>query len=249
MWWIKNNREECAEFYRIAIRLADKAPDKERKKKVLATIATPDGNGIAGVGPKLIGDIIDDVGQEANSNLKQLQEPNFCSMSSNGDLNVPPSSIAHQKVRSDGTFLPPAARATGIAFGPLSTTLTQEQAERLLTVGGERCDCCNKSRRELGLKHLLNCARCKKTYYCGKECQRKQWTAGHKELCRKPGQIKPGDYVRLNAIQSKPEINAQVVEVVKEDAQTEGRWELRIPGGDRSISIAAAKMEQLRPLK
>jgi len=27
------------------------------------------------------------------------------------------------------------------------------------------------------------CAKCKKVHYCGKDCQRKDWKSGHKEIC------------------------------------------------------------------
>ena len=98
------------------------------------------------------------------------------------------------------------------------------------------------------MTHLHACSRCRKAYYCGAECQRKQWKGGHRRHCRKPGQIEPGDYVRLNGLQARPEMNGMVVQVIREAAQP-GRWETRIPGGDRSVSIAQEKMEQLRPLK
>lgn len=234
----------------MAIRIADKTPDKERRKKVVAATVTPDGNAIASVGPKLVGIILDEIREEANTNLKRLEAPNMFRMNLNGEGSVPVVTPAvQQQMRSDGTSFPATARTTVIASGPLAINLTKEQAERLLTVGGERCDCCNKSREEVGLNHLLYCGRCKKAYYCSEECQKTQWKSGHKKYCREPGQIKQGDYVRLNGIQSRPEINGQVVEIIGEDSRTEGRWQVRIPGGERSISIAATKMEQLRPLK
>ena len=33
-------------------------------------------------------------------------------------------------------------------------------------------------------KRLRACARCKCTFYCGKECQTSHWRAGHKNCCR-----------------------------------------------------------------
>lgn len=239
LYFIANSREEAAAFYRDAIKLADTAPEKERKRMVTATITTPDGNAVTGVGPRLVGEIIDDIRKRANDNLKIMEGKNVA--------RIPPQQAP--RMRSDGTALPPAARKTRISFGPLGTSLTQEQAGRMLSVGGEECDQCKKTREELSLTHLDTCSRCKRAYYCGKDCQTKAWKAGHKRACRAPREVKPRDYVRLNGIQSIPEMNGEIVQVIRADPVHEGRWEVTIPGGDRSISIATGKMEQLRPLK
>ena len=127
--------------------------------------------------------------------------------------------------------------------------LTLEEMDQLLKVGGERCDCCGKSREELGKTLLEYCTACKKAYYCGEDCQKKQWKAGHKKWCRKPGVFKPGDYIRLNGLQSKPELNGSLMRVVGEDPNNKGRWEVKVQGATKSISVSSEKMEQLRPLK
>lgn len=72
-------------------------------------------------------------------------------------------------------------------------------AERLWSIGGKSCDCCKKTLEELGVTTLDCCSRCLKAYYCSKSCARKQWRAGHKQACRKKGEIKPGDVMRLQA--------------------------------------------------
>ena len=38
--------------------------------------------------------------------------------------------------------------------------------------------------QEPALRTFLPCARCRAVVYCGKDCQRKDWKAGHKERCR-----------------------------------------------------------------
>ena len=43
-------------------------------------------------------------------------------------------------------------------------------------------DCKNCGEKE---KELLKCSRCKKVYYCGADCQRKNWPS-HKLICSKP---------------------------------------------------------------
>ena len=132
----------------MAIRIADKTPDKESEKQVMATNFTPDGKGI--LGSKQVGTVLDDVRQEARDNLRRLEEPNMFPYGT-GDTSFP-QPVAHQALRSDGTPFPQTVRTTSIAMGPLATTLTKEQTERLLTVGGERCDYCNKTRQKLDKK-------------------------------------------------------------------------------------------------
>lgn len=57
------------------------------------------------------------------------------------------------------------------------------------------CEGCKKSRSDLGLPYFRVCKRCKIAYYCSPECQRKAWTEyGHKDMCRKKGEFKPGDF-------------------------------------------------------
>ena len=89
----------------------------------------------------------------------------------------------------------------------------------------------------------------KRPFYCSSACQRKQWRAGHKEACRKPGQIENGDYVRLTGLQSKPYLNGTVVQVIRPLPDQPGRFEVRIHGGTISVTIAKEKLQQLSPLK
>jgi choline dehydrogenase-like flavoprotein len=69
-YWLSKNREEMAAYYREAIKLADKTLNKERKRKVLTTKVTPDGNRITGLEFKLVGDVIDDIKMRAHDNLE-----------------------------------------------------------------------------------------------------------------------------------------------------------------------------------
>jgi len=51
------------------------------------------------------------------------------------------------------------------------------------TVGASECDGgCGKLERRPG--EFSQCSRCKKTKYCGKDCQTKHWKAGHKKECK-----------------------------------------------------------------
>ena len=72
-----------------------------------------------------------------------------------------------------------------------------------LSGGGEACDNCGRTRRELGMPTLRCCSRCGLAYYCSVECQTKHWKGGqgqgggHKSACRKRGQMEVGDIVRV----------------------------------------------------
>jgi hypothetical protein len=273
LYWIAKDREEAAAFYRDCLEIATTSTSstsststsksktkpttntdknkKERRKKILASITTPRG-GVT-IGLRLVGEIMDEIQKQASNNLKILEQHNLPELwnttTTINNMVLLGGQEPQRRLRSDGTPLPSAIRLTRVSRGPLPTDLTKEQAGHLLSVGGDQCDGCHQTRIELGMDHLKSCARCRRTFYCCGECQKKQWKAGHKQYCRKPGQVKPGDYVRLNGIESRPEVNGEVVQVVRADPKQEGRWETRIPGGDSSISIASEKMELLRPLK
>mmetsp|Transcript_15165 Transcript_15165/g.21537 ORF Transcript_15165/g.21537 Transcript_15165/m.21537 type:complete len:409 (-) Transcript_15165:215-1441(-) len=47
----------------------------------------------------------------------------------------------------------------------------------------QRCANCNKV--EPGLGEFKRCIQCKTVVYCGKDCQKKHWKAGHKKVCVK----------------------------------------------------------------
>ena len=49
---------------------------------------------------------------------------------------------------------------------------------------------CNVCQQEEG--ELLRCSRCKKVYYCGQECQKKDW-AEHKQTCKKMNESSEGN--------------------------------------------------------
>jgi hypothetical protein len=49
-------------------------------------------------------------------------------------------------------------------------------------LSNRECHVCKKSEVDIG-KKLKNCARCKVTQYCSRECQLKDWKSGHKKLC------------------------------------------------------------------
>ncbi|CAJ1946425.1 unnamed protein product [Cylindrotheca closterium] len=237
--WMRGNREEAADYYRHAIQLAEKIPKQEKKHKLVATVESPTGNHRLGF--QSMGELIPGIVKVCTGNLQRMQ----AGISSN----LPPP---EHGLRSDGTPFPSTQRFTGVPVGHVSddgSILSQAEVDKLIQVGGERCDCCGKSREELGRLFLDRCSGCSKAYYCNRDCQMKQWKAGHKKWCRKPGVFKPGDYVRLHGLQSQPQFNGTVVQVVHEDPNAKGLFAVKIQGGTKSVSISSEKMEQLRPLK
>jgi MYND finger len=68
--------------------------------------------------------------------------------------------------------------------------------------GGKKCDCCGKTLAELQLGSFLLCERCEMVFYCNSECQKEAWKRkGHKQACRKPGQIEAGDDMLLTSVE------------------------------------------------
>merc|ERR1711976_246315 len=140
----------------------------------------------------------------------------------------------------------PGSNCKSFGFEPNSvpTTLTHEELDTLVRVSGDSCDFCHKS-----MTKRFSCARCKMAFYCSKECQRKQWSCGHKKFCRKEDEFQPNDYVRLDGLKSKPELNGNIVTVVKA-ANVPNRWEVRMGEevGGKCISVAEGNLRHLRPL-
>lgn len=57
-------------------------------------------------------------------------------------------------------------------------------------------------------------------YYCSRDCQREAWTnEGHKQCCRKPNQILPGDFMLLTGLQRRLDWNGHIVRVNEEDPE------------------------------
>lgn len=89
-----------------------------------------------------------------------------------------------------------AARLLRLEGPPRPTIKLHDVASKLdylWTVGGAFCDCCRKSREEVGMVVFFKCKRCRLAHYCSPECQSKAWDAGHKHACREFGRFKKGD--------------------------------------------------------
>eukprot|EP00242_Pyramimonas_sp_CCMP2087_P000525 CAMPEP_0198232076 /NCGR_PEP_ID=MMETSP1445-20131203/115536_1 /TAXON_ID=36898 /ORGANISM="Pyramimonas sp., Strain CCMP2087" /LENGTH=252 /DNA_ID=CAMNT_0043912723 /DNA_START=62 /DNA_END=820 /DNA_ORIENTATION=- len=80
----------------------------------------------------------------------------------------------------------------------------QQLYDDLITVSGEKCDHCGAKRNDPGVT-LKFCSKCKIVWYCGTECSRAAWQAGHKRTCRAPGEFRGGDYAQVRGLQRKPD--------------------------------------------
>ena len=108
--------------------------------------------------------------------------------------------------------------------------------EQSFYVPGLKCDGCGIEASP-NLK-LLKCAKCARKFYCGKECQSNDWSHGkHKKSCRAPKDFKANELVLVLNIKSRPEMNDQILTIVG-PAETPGRWEVAIIGGNNPISVS-----------
>jgi len=132
-----------------------------------------------------------------------------------------------------------------------SNWVDRDVVQRAVFVGGNACDNCSKTLKELGMDHLECCSRCKIMSYCTKKCQKEAWRNGHKEHCRKRGQIEPGDYMKVMGLKAKPEFNGRIFQVKRPDPKNEDRWvvELEELIGQPAISIKLANLQHIRPEK
>ncbi|OCH91201.1 SET domain-containing protein [Obba rivulosa] len=81
----------------------------------------------------------------------------------------------------------PTARGKAVATTSLSVGTLILSVPALSTAlqhheKGRRCDACHRAAG--GSVKLLRCAGCAAYWYCGKLCQKKQWKAHHKKICK-----------------------------------------------------------------
>lgn len=94
--FIRHEVDKAADHYRQAIRIADKTPEKERKKQVDATTTALGGNIVTGTEPRKVGYIVDDIRRDAKHNLRIME--NFYLLIDN------PSPPTTRQLRSDGIY-------------------------------------------------------------------------------------------------------------------------------------------------
>jgi hypothetical protein len=226
--WDAGDKEATGAYYRLGLEIAAATSESERCR--LMQFSKGDSTYT-----RTVGDVMDELTKTTKENLRKLERPKFSSC---------PDAF---EIRSDGSKVPSRQAAM-----PLSSN--ESLTEQVLTVGGANCDCCGKSRQELGTATLMICTRCKMAYYCSKECQKAQWKAGHKQACRKEGQIEIGDLMQLHGLVSQPRLNSKIGKIqgpadTSSSSSTSSRWAVYLPDEDRVIAVSADRLKRLRPTK
>jgi hypothetical protein len=222
--WDAGDREATADYYRMGMDIAAGTSDSERSRAMAFSE-------IDSMYTKTVGEKMDELTKIIEKNLRKLERPRM------GDH---PKKL---ETRSDGSEIWSRQDSVPL-YSDYSIT------ERLMKIGGTHCDCCGKSRQELGLATLMICTRCKMACYCSKECQKAQWKAGHKQACRKPGQIEVGDWMQLQGLVSQPQLNTKVGEIRgPAENSSSGRWAFYLLDEDRVISVSSERLKRLRPTK
>ncbi len=110
------------------------------------------------------------------------------------------------------------------------------------------CSCCGAEAAEGG-KKLQVCSTCHRKAYCSADCQRQDWKeGGHKRSCRPRKDFRKDDVVVAQGIESKPELNGQLMVVVGPAPASEGRWQVLDASG-KSISLHADKLRLVVPVE
>jgi hypothetical protein len=85
--------------------------------------------------------------------------------------------------------------------------------------------------------------------YCSKECQTKQWKAGHKKACRKRGQIKQGDIMMLSEVEGREDLDLQFVRIHDRVNQSESySWQVELLDDGELLQVPVESLIRLRPL-
>ena len=75
-----------------------------------------------------------------------------------------------------------AKKYATVAEEHLRASRTASQPQQQRKVGNHQCAACGAASGPGGTA-IKPCGRCKRVSYCGKECQRAHWKAGHKAAC------------------------------------------------------------------
>ncbi len=109
------------------------------------------------------------------------------------------------------------------------------------------CSCCGAETGEGG-KKLQVCSKCHRKAYCSAACQRQDWKeGGHKLSCRARDKFRKDDVVVAQGIESQPELNGQLMVVMRPD-EREGRW-LVLDERRKSVSLRADKLRLVVPVE
>mmetsp|Transcript_50738 Transcript_50738/g.61075 ORF Transcript_50738/g.61075 Transcript_50738/m.61075 type:complete len:335 (+) Transcript_50738:188-1192(+) len=228
----RSERHKCEDVFDRAVTIGERKPKNAKQEKVEQKQMVLIIEGKQHMKP--MKEIMEDVLKDCKDNLIALNR------NTKGSITFEP------ELMPDGTISQPARKTHRMPIGPGGTVLTEDEINNLIDVGGIHCDFCKRK----GTK-LFKCARCRREFYCSKECQRKQWTEkDHKVYCRKEGEFKPGDLVQIARLKNKPELNNRIVCVLGRNTTAEGRYNTQMVGGVKGegiMSFSADNLNHLRP--
>jgi hypothetical protein len=159
--YARDERHKCEDIYHHAISIGEKKLKKEKDIKNEETLILMTGEG----SKKTMKEIMEGLLNDCKTNLAQL---NMATRGAPGTVFT-------------GVSDNPIKKSHRMPIGRGGTTLTNNQINNLIDVGGIRCDYC-----KCDDKKLSKCSLCNRGFYCSKECQKKQWNKrGHKTYCRK----------------------------------------------------------------
>lgn len=115
-----------------------------------------------------------------------------------------------------------------------------------LTVGGNVCDGCGRTKKELSMECLFQCSRCRLAHYCGVSCQAKAWGCGHSSHCKKFGVFGSGDRAVLYGLRNSSDLNGMIV-LVKEAMGNGGKYKVDLVGMKRLLCVKKENLRHLRP--
>ena len=222
----KGEREESANYFRDGLQLSERLTPAEGSRKTTLEVWGPLEEGRESNKLGTLEAFVQNSIFYIRSNLEMME---------NGTSNLTSGTVT----RPDGSTFELPTRYT-------FTNNVSEEIQRRLTVGGAECDTCHKSLKELQRTSLDFCGRCQMAYYCSVKCQKTAWNNGHKLACRKKGEIKPDDIMRLQELKSKPNLNGMLCKVLA--LQTNGRWNVQLMDGrETRVAVKPENLDRLRP--
>ncbi len=108
------------------------------------------------------------------------------------------------------------------------------------------CSCCEAEAKEGG--KLQVCSKCYRKAYCSAACQRQDWKGGgHKDLCRPRKDFRKDDVVVAQGVESRPELNGQLMVVEGPAPLGGGRWLVLTAVRGEKMSMHADKLRLIVP--
>ncbi len=161
----------------------------------------------------------------------------------------PPAEVTGAKTPSGEIAGPSEQKPSSPAPRLISPSFRERYLELSRNKTKATCSCCGaEAAAEGGGKKFKVCSTCRRKAYCSAACQHQDWKeGGHKRSCRPQKDFRADDVVVAEGIQSKPELNGQLMVVV--GSASEGRWQVIVDASGKSISLHADKLRLVVPVE